>query len=98
VLSVLSAKLLITESVTEETKEYDMDPFLETFCVYTNVSSPPTLHMIFMSWCAYHKLWFPADYPIHIEYIDHMGDFIKVNLATNPTIRIQQHKLYISNQ
>jgi hypothetical protein len=96
VLSLLSAKLVIAELTNGEKKEYDIDPFLETFSVYTTSSSPPTLHMIVMSWCAYHKLWFPADYHIHMEYFDHVGNFINVNLASNPTILIQQHKLYIT--
>jgi len=96
VLSLLSAKLVIAQVEDGEKKEYDMDPFLETFSVYTTSSSPPTLHMIVMSWCAYHKLWFPADYHIHMEYFDHVGNFINVNLASNPTILIQQHKLYIT--
>lgn len=94
VLSVLSAKLLITHK--EETKEYDMDPFLETFSVHTDSQSPPTLNMMVMAWCAYHKLWFPADYLICMEYFDHLGNFINVNLATNPTILIEKHKLYIT--
>jgi hypothetical protein len=98
ILSLLSAKLLITESVDGKIKEYDMDPFLETFSVHTVPESPPSMNMIFMAWCAHHKLWFPADCPIYMEYIDHLGNFIKVNLADNPIIHIQQHKLYISNK
>ena len=96
VLSVLSAKLLITDTVHGETKEYDMDPFLETFSVYTNDQHPPTLQMIFLSWCASHKVWFPADCSIHIEYIDHMGNFVNVTLADDIILRIQQNKLYIT--
>ena len=95
VLSVLSAKLLITHR--GETKEYDMDPFLETFSVHTDPSSPPTLNMMVLSWCARHKLWFSADHIIHMEYIDHLGDVIKVNLANHPLITIQQRKLYINS-
>jgi len=93
VLSVLSAKLLITHR--GETKEYDMDPFLETFSVHTD-SFAPTLNMIVLSWCAHHKLWFPAHSLICMEYFDHLGNLINVNLATNSTILIQRHKLYIT--
>jgi len=96
VLSLLSAKLVITQLEHGEKKEYDMDPFLETFSVHTDLQSLPTLHMMVLSWCAYHKLWFPADCLICMEYFDHLGNFINVNLATNPTILIQQHKLYIT--
>lgn len=96
VLSVLSAKLLIT-SPMEESKEYDMDPFLETFCVHADPHTLPTLNMIMMSWCAYHKLWFSADCPIYMEYIDHLGNSIKINLADSPAITIQSHKLYITH-
>jgi hypothetical protein len=96
VLSLLSAKLVISYLTLGEKKEYDMDPFLETFSVYTNPQSSPTLQMIVLSWCAYHKLWFPADCLIHVEYFDHVGNFINVNLADDPTILIQQHKLYIT--
>jgi hypothetical protein len=95
VLSILSAKLRVTASTPGETKEYDMDPFLETFRVHTD-AYPPTLKMILMSWCAQHKTWFPANCPIHMEYIDHLGNFINVNLADEPIITIQQNKLYIS--
>ena len=95
VLSILSAKLRVTASTPGETKEYDMDPFLETFRVHTD-AYPPTLKMILMSWCAQHKIWFPANCPIHMEYIDHLGNFINVNLADEPIITIQQNKLYIS--
>ena len=95
VLSLLSAKLVIALS-DEEKKEYDMDPFLETFSVYTSSESLPTLNMIVMAWCAYHKLWFPANCLMYLEYFDHLGNFINVNLATNPTILIQRHKLYIT--
>ena len=94
ILSVLSAKLLVTKS--GETKEYDMDPFLETFSVYTDSQSPPTLNMMVLSWCAHHKLWFSSDYIVDMEYIDHLGNFIKINLAHHPLITIQQRKLYIS--
>lgn len=93
VLSVLSAKLLVTHK--EETKEYDMDPFLETFSVYTN-SCSPTLNMIVLSWCAHHNIWFPADYMIHMEYFDHLGNFIKVQLTQEIVLTIQQRKLYIA--
>lgn len=95
VLSVLSAKLLIT-SLPGEKKEYDMDPFLETFHVHTDADHPPTLTMIFMAWCVQHNLWFPGNCPIQFEYIDHLGNFITVNLSDDATISIQQHKLYIT--
>ena len=95
ILSVLSAKLLITHN--GETKEYDMDPFLETFSVYTDALSPPTLNMIVLSWCAHHNIWFPADYDIHMEYFDHLGNFIKVQLTEKTLLTIQQRKLYITS-
>jgi hypothetical protein len=95
VLSVLSAKLHVTYPMGE-TKEYDMDPFLETFCVYTDSQSPPTLQMMVLSWCAHHNIWFPGNCLIYMEYFDYLGNFVNVNLANNPTILIEQHKLYIT--
>ena len=96
VLSLLSVKLVIVSLANNKKKEYDMDPFLETFSVHTDLQSPPTLNMIVMAWCAYHKLWFSANCLMYLEYFDHLGNFINVNLATNPMILIQQHKLYIT--
>lgn len=93
-LSLLSAKLVVTAK--EQTTEYDMDSFLETFCVYTHTDHPPTLQMIVMTWSIYHKVWFPATHTIHMEYIDHLGNTKIVHLSDENTITIQQNKLYIT--
>lgn len=93
-LSLLSAKLMITQH--DRVQEYDLDPFFETFEVHATTEHPPTLRMMIMAWCVYHKLWFPATYAMNIEYIDHMGNTLIANLSHDHTITIQQNKLYIT--
>ena len=95
-LSILSAKLIFTQSdAPQQIQEYDMDPFLETFRVCSDAEHLPTLKMIVMSWCAHHKLWFSGS--IHMEYIDHQGNMVNINLADKHMITLQQNKLYIAS-
>ena len=94
-LSLLSAKLLVTQH--DRVQEFDLDPFLETFQIYTDGEHLPTLKMIIMAWCAQHKLWFPATYAMNIEYIDHMGATLIANMAQEYIITMQQNKLYITS-
>jgi len=90
--SWLSATLVISH---QGTHEYDMDPFLESFRVYTN--HPPTLHMVFMAWCAQHSLWFPKNCNVTIRAIDHLGNDMTLHLpAHNDSITIHHGKLHAS--
>jgi hypothetical protein len=97
VLSVLSAKLLIKKTEHGETKEYDLDPFLEKFCVLSDSQHPPNLKMILMCWCAYHKIWFSTNESVSMEYIDHLGNFITIHIKEDTTLFVQKNKLYITH-
>jgi len=82
--------------VNEGTREYDMDPFLESFTVHTDIHHPPTLTMVYMAWCAKHSLWFPKN-SITMRVIDHLGNDITLKLPThNDSITIHHGKLYTS--
>jgi len=90
--SWLSATLIISH---QGTHEYDMDPFLESFRVHTDI--PPTLHMIYMAWCAQHSLWFPANCNITMRVIDHLGNDMTLNVHDhNDSITIHYGKLHTS--
>lgn len=93
-LSVLSAKLLIKQH--DRVQEYDLDPFLETFHVYTDEEHTPPLKMMIMVWCARNKIWFPATYGMSIEYIDHLGNTLVADLSQDYMFNIQHNKLYIT--
>ena len=89
--SWLSVKLVVTQG----THEYDMDPFLESFRVHTDIH-PPTLNMVYMAWCAKHSLWFPKN-NITMHVIDHLGNDMILNpLIHNDSITIQCGKLHTS--
>ena len=91
--SWLSVTLVITH---QETHEYDMDPFLESFRVHTDIHHPPTLNMVYMAWCAQHSLWFPKN-NITMRVIDHQGNDMTLNLLDhNNSITIHHGKLYTS--
>ena len=82
--------------VTRGKHEYDMDPFLESFTVHTDIHHPPTLTMVYMAWCAQHSLWFPKN-SITMRVIDHLGNDITLKLPThNDSITIHHGKLYTS--
>jgi hypothetical protein len=92
--SWLSVTLVITH---QGTHEYDMDPFLESFRVHTDIYHPPTLHMLFMAWCAQHSLWFPKNSVITMRVIDHLGNDMILNLLDhNDSITIHSGKLHTS--
>lgn len=92
--SWLSVTLIITH---QGTHEYDMDPFLESFRVHTDIHHPPTLHMVFMTWCAKHSLWFPKNSDITMRVIDHLGNDMTLNLHDhNNSISIHLGKLHTS--
>ena len=91
--SWLSVTLVVSY---QGTHEYDMDPFLESFRVHTD-SHPPTLHMVFMAWCAKHSLWFPENSNVMMRVIDHLGNDMTLKLpAHNDSITIHHGKLHTS--
>lgn len=82
--------------VTQGTHEYDMDPFLESFRVHTDIHHPPTLNMVYMAWCAKHSLWFPKN-SVTMRVIDHQGNDMILKLpAHNDSITIHHGKLHTS--
>lgn len=83
-LSWLSAK------VQTESKEYEMDSFIENFYIYTTEDNPPTLDLIFMCWCIYTKQWFQSDITICI--FDDTGNENMIHL--NDTLIIKNNKIY----
>ena len=92
--SWLSVTLVVTH---QGTHEYDMDPFLESFSVHTDIYHPPTLYMVYMAWCAKHSLWFPKNSIITMRVIDHLGNDIILHLPThNDSITIHYGKLHTS--
>jgi hypothetical protein len=93
-LSWLSAKLIIDHGA----KEIDMDSFLETFRIHTDIHHLPTLHTIFMAWSAYHKQWFPTYTPIQFYVIDNAGDDHTLSLTSFTNSIVRNHKLYITNR
>ena len=93
-LSWLSAKLIIDHG----SKEMDMDSFLETFRIHTDLHHLPTLHTIFMAWSVYHKQWFPAHTPIQFYIIDDTGNENTLSLTSITNSTARNHKLYITNR
>ena len=91
-LSWLSAKLIIDHGA----KEIDIDSFLETFCVHTDIHHLPTLQIIFIVWSVYHKYWFPVHTPIQFYFIDHAGDEHTISLSSFTNSMIRNQKLYIT--
>lgn len=92
----LSAKIKITDSVNNNLTEYNIDNFLETFKIFTNKKYIPSLHIIFMSWCAFNKYWFKTNDIIKIEFIDDMGDSNTVNINDNNyKLDVKRNKIYI---
>ena len=70
-------------------EDYNIDNFIEQLTIYTD--TPPSLSIIFMSWCAYTKNWFSTDIEFHI--IDNTG--ADVILSIYDELYIANNKLYI---
>jgi hypothetical protein len=96
-VSWLSAKICIKDSNNPEMKyEYDLDEFIEKFSINTTTKTPPSLYLIFMSWCIYTKHWFKLDDDVEFHIIDDMGDQIVLNLYDhNNSLSIKRNKLYV---
>jgi hypothetical protein len=91
-LSWLSARIVVNYGE----KEFNIDPFLETFRIYTNNHGLPTLETIFMAWCTYYKQWFSSFIPIQFHIIDDTGDEYVLSLTSITNTTINNRKLYIT--
>lgn len=82
-LSWLSAKVKIDNT------DYEMDSFIEKFMIYTNIA--PSLHTIFMCWCAHTKQWFTMD-NITFHVFNDAGE--EIILTLHDTLTIHNNKIY----
>lgn len=71
-LSWLSVKLIITEP-EGVSRTYDMDSFLEELVIETH-SIFPSLHDLYLIWCAAVSTWSRSDAQVQFQIITHLGD------------------------
>jgi hypothetical protein len=71
-LSWLSVKLILTEP-HGSSRTYDIDSFLEGLVIETT-STFPTLHDLYLIWCASVSTWSPSDVQVQFQIINHLGD------------------------
>ena len=83
----------LSATVKNENLEYPMDDFIEHFFIKTD-ECLPSLHMIFMCWCAHTKNWFTTD-NITFRIFDDNGDELSVSI--NDLLITKNNKLYIKN-
>lgn len=76
-----------------DNNKYEIDDFIEKLSINID-RDPPSLNILFMSWCAYKKQWFNTD-NISFSVIDHMGNDTILNL--NDKFIIKNNKLYNKN-
>lgn len=92
-LSWLSTKMTVV--MQDKTMDYDMDPFLEKFCILMEPSVTPPLRTIFLSWCAHTRNWFPPNNIIQFHIINHEGQERMLSLhVDNTCLEIRGSKLY----
>ena len=72
-LSWLSVKLVLTSPQTGASRTYDSDPFLEGLVIETS-STFPTLHDLYLVWCASVSTWSSSDVQVQFQIINHMGE------------------------
>ena len=90
-LNKIEAKLIETLSqltqinakneIFEQKYEHDIDQFIETFTVYTNIA--PSLLIIFMCWCVYTKQWFTRDSIVEFTIINSLGEENIITVQNN---------------
>lgn len=91
--SWLSAKINVTTK--EDEYEYDIDPFLSSFKLYTYDNHVPTLTILFLSWCAETNHWFPPDCIVEFHVIDHHGDNQVFTISLeDDSLDVRNHKIY----
>lgn len=80
-LSWLSVKLVITDRAHDsaESREYDMDPFLEGLIVETSTTFP-TLHDLYLLWCASTSTWSSSDVHVQFHIINHLGEDLSLRM------------------
>jgi hypothetical protein len=71
-LSWLSVKLILTEP-QGSSRTYNMDPFLEGLVIETS-STFPTLHDLYLVWCASVSTWSSSDIQVQFQIINHLGE------------------------
>jgi hypothetical protein len=90
--SWLSAKLVTIDLGIHE--EHDMDPFLEKLQIHTS-NVVPSLHVIFLAWCAHTKHWLAKNGIVQFHIIDHEGNERMLSLQVDSTcLQIRNSKLY----
>lgn len=89
-LSWLSANIQIY-STSNTMNEYSIDTFIETFHIKTHTI--PSLHIIFMCWCAHTKNWFKHD-TVTFHIFDHTGNELIIDINNDPLI-VKNNRLYI---
>jgi hypothetical protein len=87
-LSWLSAKITIYEDEKEYT--YDIDPFIESFTVYSTIA--PSVMLIFMCWCVHTKKWFSRQSIAELSIITAMGEEKKVMVYANHAVDFFEKK------
>ena len=86
-LSWLSLSIMI------DGEEYEAETFLENFRLHTSDHqlSVPTLHMLFLAWCAQTKQWFSRTADVQFHVIDHNGE---QQILIKGDLYIDKHKIY----
>jgi len=72
-LSWLSVKLVLTGPQTGVSRTYDIDSFLEGLVIETS-STFPTLHDLYLIWCASVSTWSSSDVQVQFHIINHLGE------------------------
>jgi hypothetical protein len=72
-LSWLSVKLVLTDPQTGASRTYDIDSFLEGLIVETS-STFPSLHDLYLIWCASVSTWSSSDVQVQFHIINHLGE------------------------
>ena len=72
-LSWLSVELVLMDPQTGVSRTYDIDSFLEKLVVETS-SSFPTLHDLYLIWCASVSTWSSSDVQVQFHIINHLGE------------------------
>ena len=73
-LSWLSVKLVLSDPAsTTIPRTYDIDSFLEGLVIETSTAFP-TLHDLYLLWCASTSTWSSSDVHVQFHIINHMGE------------------------
>lgn len=95
--SWLSAKIKV--KCGEETLEFIIDNFLEQLTIHTVNDIPPSLYIVFMSWCAHTKHWFKAEDAVEVHIIDDMGEEHVLTLDEHDdSLIIKRNKIYLGEE